>query len=229
MDNPTLSQINSNVEQVYRYWGDHPGLYAMQDYFTFLGRPKMVRSSAVQALGNIRGKCVLEIGCGTGRNFLYLVDAVGPEGTIVGMDYSPAMLAAAEALCRRNDWTQITLMQGDAADLSSKSRYDAILSVLAMSAIPRWQTAMCKAWHALDIEGRISICDATLFHGIGRIFNPLIRPLYRKFAAWEPGRGIANEMQNLFGFIEIETFNFGTFYVVSSTKTADESCGKDCE
>lgn len=51
------------------------------------------RRRAVAALGLKPGDSVLEIGAGTGRNFPYLVDAVGPSGTVIGSSRSHAPAA----------------------------------------------------------------------------------------------------------------------------------------
>src|SRR6478752_3197857 len=59
------------------------------------------RRRAVKALGLKPGDTVLEIGAGTGRNFPYLVEAVGPSGTVIGVDASKGMLAEARRLVER--------------------------------------------------------------------------------------------------------------------------------
>jgi ubiquinone/menaquinone biosynthesis C-methylase UbiE len=44
---------------------------------------------------------VLEVACGTGRNFAFIEQAIGPTGTLVGFDRSPQMLDAARGLAQR--------------------------------------------------------------------------------------------------------------------------------
>jgi demethylmenaquinone methyltransferase/2-methoxy-6-polyprenyl-1,4-benzoquinol methylase len=51
------------------------------------------RKRAVRALNLQRGDTVVDIGCGTGLNFPLLQGAIGPEGTIVGVDLTDAMLS----------------------------------------------------------------------------------------------------------------------------------------
>ena len=59
--------------------------------------PNDLRRKAAMRLGLSRGDSVLDIGCGTGVNFPYLRDAVGPTGRIYGVDISPGMLRKAKA------------------------------------------------------------------------------------------------------------------------------------
>ncbi|MGW2659185.1 class I SAM-dependent methyltransferase, partial [Streptomyces sp. NPDC001478] len=51
--------------------------------------------TAVASLGLRPGDAVLDAGCGTGRALPALRKAVGPEGTVLGADLTPAMLEAA--------------------------------------------------------------------------------------------------------------------------------------
>src|SRR5690606_35494189 len=42
-----------------------------------------------------RGESVLDVGCGTGATLLRLVELVGPDGRVLGIDGSASMLALA--------------------------------------------------------------------------------------------------------------------------------------
>lgn len=52
-------------------------------------------AAAVAELGLRSGAVVLDAGCGTGRALPPLRDAVGPGGTVLGLDLTPEMLEAA--------------------------------------------------------------------------------------------------------------------------------------
>jgi SAM-dependent methyltransferase len=51
--------------------------------------------AAVAEAGITRGGVVIDVGCGTGRALSPLREAVGPAGTVIAMDVTPEMLAAA--------------------------------------------------------------------------------------------------------------------------------------
>lgn len=54
------------------------------------------RRSAVRAAGLSRGSSALDVACGTGKLTAALAEAVGPEGRVVGVDLSQAMLDQAQ-------------------------------------------------------------------------------------------------------------------------------------
>ncbi|HEX6620709.1 MAG TPA: methyltransferase domain-containing protein, partial [Solirubrobacteraceae bacterium] len=60
------------------------------------------RALVREALGARAGERVLDVGCGPGFYAEELLGEVGPEGTVVGIDASPPMLAAAAERCARH-------------------------------------------------------------------------------------------------------------------------------
>ncbi len=219
MNMANSSNSLNKVKKVYSFWGHYPFLYKLQDIITFLGRAGFIRKKAVESLKIHKNDKVLEVACGSGRNFSYLAEAVGSKGQIIGFDYSKEMLEAARELCKHNKWNNIKLIQGDAAELKIKQRnFDGILSVLGISAVPEWEKALKRCHKLLKINGRLVVCDARLFNGIFKFLNPIVRLVYSRFAAWDPSKDIPNKMNGLFGNVEVKTFNFGTFFIARSIK-----------
>src|SRR5581483_3944910 len=72
------------------------------------------RLGAVRALRLRPGDSVVEVACGTGLNFPLMERAIGPEGRIVGVDLTDAMLARARRRIEVNGWTNISLVNADA-------------------------------------------------------------------------------------------------------------------
>jgi demethylmenaquinone methyltransferase/2-methoxy-6-polyprenyl-1,4-benzoquinol methylase len=153
--------------------------------------PRDWRRKAVVDLGLSRGDSVLEIGCGTGRNFPYLREAVGPAGRIYGVDISRGMLRRARELCDAEHWSNVELSEGDAADYAAPEPLDAVLFSLSYNTMPHHRTVLRRAWQQLRPGGRLVIMDAKVPPGLGGrlilpfslwlmkhtvLGNPLIRP-----------------------------------------------------
>src|ERR1700709_551436 len=65
------------------------------------------RRRAVAALGLKPGDTVLEVGAGPGRTSPHMLEAVGPSGTVIGIDASPGMLVEARKLIERHGWSNV--------------------------------------------------------------------------------------------------------------------------
>lgn len=117
------------------------------------------RHRAVQALGLQTGDSVIDIACGTGLNFPLIEEVVGPEGRILGVDLTDAMLAKAEDRIESNGWTNVSLVQADAVDFDFPSEVDAILSTYALSQVPECAEVIAHGAAALSEGGRWVVLD----------------------------------------------------------------------
>src|ERR1700727_1969698 len=94
------------------------------------------RLRAVQALGLRPGDSVIDIACGTGLNFPLIQEVIGPGGRIVGVDLTDAMLACAQDRIATNGWSNVSLVQADAAGFAFPAGGNALLSTYAMPQVP---------------------------------------------------------------------------------------------
>jgi SAM-dependent methyltransferase len=77
--------------------------------------PDIPDESRLRLLGDLRGKHVLELGCGGAQCSI----AFAKQGaTVMGIDFSAEQLAYARRLCEREE-VKVELRQGDLADLAS--------------------------------------------------------------------------------------------------------------
>ena len=110
------------------------------------------RLRTVQALGLRAGDSVIDIACGTGLNFPLIEQVIGPDGRIIGVDLTDAMLAHAQDRIETNGWSNISLVQADAAEFDFPTEVDAILSTYALSQVP--ECAEVIAHGAAALSGR---------------------------------------------------------------------------
>src|SRR5205823_3630765 len=73
-----------------------------------------LRQEALRHLELKQGDRVLDVGCGTGASFPYLVQAVGNSGEVVGGEISPAMAAEARKRVANNGWSNVRVLQESA-------------------------------------------------------------------------------------------------------------------
>lgn len=208
-----------HVKNTYRLWGRHPLLYKLACAITFLGQENKLRKLAVSFLELKNGDTALDLACGTGLNFKFLEEAVGPNGKIIAFDYSSEMLGAAKQRAKKNGWHNIIFIQEDAVRLSLNTKVDGVLSTLGISAIPQHKEALKKAFDALKDNGKISILDARLPSGFWSIFNPLIAYVYKHWASWDYTKNIPEDLRHLIPSAQIRYFNGGTIYISFGTKT----------
>ncbi len=118
-------------------------------------------AAAVSELGLREGARVLDAGCGTGRALPPLRDAVGPSGTVLGADLTPAMLEAAVQAGRDADGH---LLLADVAALPVRSEsLDAVFAAGLIAHLPNPAENLRELARVVRPGGTLA-----LFHPIGR-------------------------------------------------------------
>lgn len=146
------------------------GLLEWLQGFPVLG----VRRKSVEALELGAGETVLEVGCGDGRNFDYMRAAVGPNGTLIGVDASAGMLARAGRRVESRGWSNVLLTHGDAAAFEAPQPYHAAMFCLSYCNLQNRESILRHAWRRLLPGGRLVLSDIALSPGLGR--RLLMRP-----------------------------------------------------
>jgi arsenite methyltransferase len=119
-----------------------------------LRRRELVR----KALGAQPGERIIDVGCGPGFYVAELLEEVGPEGSVLGVDAQEAMLAVG---AKRSEGHQnASFEQADATSLpAADDTYDAALSVQVMEYVPDVGSALSEIHRVLRPGGRVVIWD----------------------------------------------------------------------
>ena len=194
------------------------GLIPFFDWLFFL--PPGLRRRAADRLDLRPGNSVLEIGCGTGRNFPFLRKAVGPSGRIYGVDLSAGMLDKARELRNDNHWTNIHLVEGDAADYSAPEPLDAILFSLSYNTMPHHLEVLQHAWSQLRPGGRLVIMDAKLPAGrAGQLILPFSLWLMKHTMLGNPLILPWQDLPKIAHLFEMKEYLFGSYYICRGIKS----------
>ena len=132
---------------------------ALQLYRLIGLRLEAYRLRAVELLRLKRGECVVDLACGTGLSFPLLVDRIGPEGRLIGVDLSSGMLERAQERVEGSGWKNVELVQSDMAAYHFPERVDAVLSVGALGYVPEYNRVIERVREALVPGGRLVILD----------------------------------------------------------------------
>ena len=116
------------------------------------------RALVSEALAVRAGERILDVGCGPGFYVEELLGVVGPDGTVVGVDASPEMLAAAAGRCARHP--NVVFHQGDATALPlDEESFDAALCVQVLEYVADPTAALAQIHRALRSGGRVVVWD----------------------------------------------------------------------
>jgi demethylmenaquinone methyltransferase/2-methoxy-6-polyprenyl-1,4-benzoquinol methylase len=126
------------------------------------------RQKAIQSLRLQPGLTVLDLGCGSGLNFELIMESIGAQGTLIGVDFSAKMLERAQETVDRHGWKNVYLLQKDARQLDLQSldsltgrsvQINRILCTLGLSVFPAWQDVFERSFDLLASDGRYCVMD----------------------------------------------------------------------
>lgn len=109
----TLAPDGPNADQI-AYWNDTAG-QTWASLQSLLDRQiAPLGQAAMAALAPAPGEAIADIGCGCGDTVLDLARAVGPDGSVIGLDISEPMLEVARARIAQAGLKQASVIAADA-------------------------------------------------------------------------------------------------------------------
>jgi len=181
---------------------------------------KPLRQKAAQLLQLKPGDRVLDVGCGPGGSFPYLVDAVGPTGEVVGVEISREIAINARQRVEKNGWTNVHISVAYAGSVRLEGRFDGLLAFAAPDTYASAES-LANLLPYLKDDGRIVAFGAKLSRRrLGRLLNPVLRTLGRlsfsstprlNHESWEP-------LENRLIDFHVEEYFFGCMFMAWGQK-----------
>ncbi len=198
------------------------GYYDLLPTLGGLGSRSPIRRRMVAKLGLRAGDRVLDIACGAGLGFAALESVLGPGGEIVGVDFTPEMLARASRRIARRRWSNVRLVEADARTLPfEEGVFSAVCSTLAFGGSD-WERLLHEALRVLSPGGRIAMIDATPLQGPWKLAESVLVAFERRVAAWEPPQPpIEQVVGELVDDANIEAALYGLWAIISGTKPSE--------
>ncbi len=179
---------------------------------------KPVRQRAVELLHLTRGDRVLDMGCGPGGSFPYLVRAVGSSGNVVGVEISPEIGINARKRIDKNGWRNVEVIEADARTVHLAGTFDGLL--MFATDVILLEEALENIFPHLRDEARVVAFGAKMLSNrLGKIWNPILKMLFNlTFSTtprpdYEPWRILARRVERL----DIEEYFFGSMFLASGS------------
>ena len=143
---------------------------------------KKIRLRVINFLNLREGDSVIDVGCGTGASFPYLVDFVGQNGKIWGVEPSVSMIKGAEARVQKEKWENIHLLQNRIEEIEPEYAFDGAL-LFAMHDVFNSMEGLEKI-HSLLKDGARIVCVGPKIQdkGFTKILNPFLHMLFKRMA-----------------------------------------------
>jgi ubiquinone/menaquinone biosynthesis C-methylase UbiE len=180
---------------------------------------KPVRQKAVELLNLKEGNRVLDVGCGPGGSFPYLVHAVGPSGQVLGVEISPVISINARRRIDKNGWRNVEVIEAAAQDVHLTGTFDGLL-MFAAADVYASEEALENIFPHLREKARVVVFGAKCSrHRFERILNPVLKLLFNlTFSTtprpdYEPWGLVAKRVEKL----EIEEYFSGLMFLASGS------------
>ncbi len=165
----TIPEGKSKADYVQKKFSGIAGKYDLFNDIVTQGMHRYWKRFLVKKASLKPGDRVLDICCGTGDITQLLQKKTGAQGTTVGLDFSPGMLAVAE---ERDHTGLSSFLQGDATVLPIKSKsLDAVTVGYGLRNLVDISLCLAEVHRVLKPGGRFLCLD------MGKVKIPIIREL----------------------------------------------------
>jgi ubiquinone/menaquinone biosynthesis C-methylase UbiE len=176
------------------------------------------RHDATQALDVQPTERVLDLACGPAVNFRYILEDLGANGLLVGLDYSSRMLKQAHEQTKRNQWSNVAPALGDGARLPfADCVFDRVICTYALNVMPLYQQALDEVWRVLKLNGTLVVLDGKLNNGAIRFLNPLVK-LVARGPMVDMTRPLREEISRRFQNVRTTEYDFGYAFLTVARK-----------
>jgi phosphatidylethanolamine/phosphatidyl-N-methylethanolamine N-methyltransferase len=181
---------------------------------------KSLRQAAVDALRLQPGNRVLDVGCGPGGTFPYLVEAVGSSGEVVGIEISPAVAINARNRIEVRRWSNVQVIQGDARTVTLSGEFDGLVLFAAPDVYASPQALANLLPYLKDNAPVVAFGAKLSRRRFAGALNMVFRSLMKLSFSSTPGLNHEpwSVLENWLVEVHVQEYFFGCMFLASGVK-----------
>jgi demethylmenaquinone methyltransferase / 2-methoxy-6-polyprenyl-1,4-benzoquinol methylase len=147
-------RVHHVFEKIYQNYDKMNSVISFQQH-------KRWRKDTMKRMNVQRGSKALDVCCGTGDWTIALAEAVGPEGEVIGLDFSKNMLKIGEEKVKNKNLNQVSLIHGNAMELPFPDHsFDYVTIGFGLRNVPDYMQVL-KEMNRVLKPGGMAVCLET--------------------------------------------------------------------
>ncbi|MGM8213976.1 demethylmenaquinone methyltransferase [Bacillaceae bacterium W0354] len=147
-------KVHSVFEKIYKRYDRMNSIISFQ-------RHKAWRKDVMKRMNVQKGTSCLDVCCGTGDWTIALSEAVGPSGSVVGLDFSKNMLSVGEEKIKKERINNISFQHGDAMNLPYDDHtFDYVTIGFGLRNVPDYHQVLKEMYRVVKPGGKV-VCLET--------------------------------------------------------------------
>lgn len=150
-----------------------------------------------------KGDTVIDLGSGAGNDCFIARAEAGEEGTIIGIDFTPTMIAKAKLNAEKLGFANVQFRQGDIENMPVASNIaDVIVSNCVLNLVPNKDAVIKEIYRVLKPQGHFSISDIVLIGNLPKALQEAAE-MYAGCVAGAIQKEVYLELINSNGFTNV--------------------------
>ena len=175
-------RVHGVFEKIYENYDQMNSVISFQQHIKW-------RNDTMKKMNVQKGSKALDVCCGTADWTIALADAVGTEGSVVGLDFSKNMLKIGEEKLKDRNLRQASLIHGNAMELPFEDNsFDYVTIGFGLRNVPDYNQVLREMYRVVK-PGGLAVCLETSqptmlgFKQIYRLYFRYIMPMFGKLFA----------------------------------------------
>ena len=154
METPKEKKVHAVFENISNNYDHMNSVISFQQHIKW--RKKTMRAMNVQ-----KGSSALDVCCGTGDWSIALAEAVGPNGKVIGLDFSKNMLSVGEEKITNQGLKNVELIHGNAMELPFQDNtFDYVTIGFGLRNVPDYNQVLREMYRVVK-PGGLVVCLET--------------------------------------------------------------------